>query len=74
MARERSYRHDIRCRHCGSNWMPKDGHTRAANSQARRLQAEVHGESRAAALSRSKSSSRRFKCVLKARAYLIQRE
>ena len=24
MARERSYRHDIRCRHCGSNWMPKD--------------------------------------------------
>ena len=28
MARERSYRHDIRCRHCGSNWMPKDGHTR----------------------------------------------
>ena len=28
MARERSYRHDIGCRHCGSNWMPKDGHTR----------------------------------------------
>ena len=28
MARERAYRHDIRCRHCGSNWMPKDGHTR----------------------------------------------
>ena len=28
MARERSYRHDVRCRHCGSNWMPKDGRTR----------------------------------------------
>ena len=28
MAHERAYRHDIRCRHCGSNWMPKDGHTR----------------------------------------------
>ncbi len=28
MARERAYRHDIRCQHCGSNWMPKDGHTR----------------------------------------------
>ena len=28
MARERAYRHDIRCRRCGSNWMPKDGHTR----------------------------------------------
>ena len=28
MARERAYRHDIRCRHCGSNWMLKDGRTR----------------------------------------------
>ena len=28
MARARAYRHDIRCRHCGSDWMPKDGHTR----------------------------------------------
>ena len=28
MARARAYRHGIRCRHCGSNWMPKDGHTR----------------------------------------------
>ena len=28
MARERSYRHAIRCRRCGSNWMPKDGRTR----------------------------------------------
>ena len=28
MARERSYRHDVRCRHCSSNWMPKEGHTR----------------------------------------------
>ena len=28
MARERAYRHDARCRHCGSNWMPKDGRTR----------------------------------------------
>lgn len=25
MAREREYRHYVRCRHCGSNWMPKDG-------------------------------------------------
>ena len=28
MARARSYRHGIGCRRCGSNWMPKDGHTR----------------------------------------------
>ena len=28
MARERAYRHAIRCWRCGSNWMPKDGHTR----------------------------------------------
>lgn len=28
MARERVYRHDVRCRRCGSNWMPKDGRTR----------------------------------------------
>lgn len=28
MARPRIYRHDVRCRHCGSNWMPKDGRTR----------------------------------------------
>ena len=28
MARERSYRRDVRCRHCGSNWMPKDGRAR----------------------------------------------
>ena len=28
MARERSYRHYIRYRRCGSNWMPKDGHPR----------------------------------------------
>ncbi len=28
MARARVYRPDIRCRHCGSNWMPKDGRTR----------------------------------------------
>ena len=25
MARARDYRHDVRCPHCGSNWMPKDG-------------------------------------------------
>lgn len=25
MARERAYRHDIRCRPCGSNWLPKAG-------------------------------------------------
>ena len=38
MARERVYRHDVRCRRCGSNWMPKDGYARAASSQVRRLQ------------------------------------
>ena len=25
MARSRTYRHDVRCPNCGSNWMPKDG-------------------------------------------------
>ena len=25
MARARVYRHDVRCPHCGSNWMSKDG-------------------------------------------------
>lgn len=29
MARERSYRHDVRCRRCGSKWMLKDGHMRS---------------------------------------------
>ena len=28
MARPRTYRHDLRCPHCGSNWIPKDGHSR----------------------------------------------
>ena len=28
MARARVYRHDLRCPHCGSNWTPKDGHSR----------------------------------------------
>ena len=28
MARARVYRDDVKCRHCGSNWMPKDGRTR----------------------------------------------
>ena len=27
MPRPRTYRHDVRCPHCGSNWMPKDGVT-----------------------------------------------
>ena len=22
---QRIYRHDLRCPHCGSNWLPKDG-------------------------------------------------
>lgn len=26
MARARTYRHDIRCPHCGSNWCKKNGH------------------------------------------------
>ena len=25
MAKSRTYRHDVRCPNCGSNWMPKDG-------------------------------------------------
>ena len=28
MARARTYHHDIRCPHCGSNWTPKDSHSR----------------------------------------------
>ena len=28
MAGSRTYRHDIRCPRCGSNWMRKDGHSR----------------------------------------------
>ena len=28
MARARAYRHDVRCRRCGSKWMPKDGRAR----------------------------------------------
>ena len=28
MAAARVYRHDLRCPHCGSNRMPKDGHSR----------------------------------------------
>ena len=25
---QRIYRHDLRCPHCGSNWLPKDGCSR----------------------------------------------
>ncbi len=32
MARERTYRHDIRCPDCGSNWMRKDGLSRGKQS------------------------------------------
>ena len=28
MAGQRDYRHDLKCPHCGSNRMPKDGHSR----------------------------------------------
>ena len=28
MARPRAYNHDVRCPHCGSNWTPKDGHSK----------------------------------------------
>jgi transposase-like protein len=28
MARSRTYRHDLPGPHCGSNWTPKDGHSR----------------------------------------------
>ena len=29
MARPRAYRHDIRCSHCGSHWIVKDGRSRS---------------------------------------------
>ena len=32
MARQRTYRHDIRCPQCGSNWMRKYGHVRGKQS------------------------------------------
>ncbi len=32
MARERTYRHDIRCPDCGSNWMRKNGLARGKQS------------------------------------------
>ena len=51
MARERAYRHDVRCRHCGSNWMPKDGHTRGWQVfTSASIASGVHCRSRAAAL------------------------
>ena len=28
MVRARTYRHDVRCPECGSNWMRKNGHIR----------------------------------------------
>ena len=28
MARPRTYHHDLRCPHCGSNWTPQYGHSR----------------------------------------------
>ena len=28
MAAARSYRDDLQCPHCGSNWLPKDGRSR----------------------------------------------
>ena len=28
MARARAYRHDMKCPHCGCNWLPKDGRSR----------------------------------------------
>ena len=28
MAAARSYRDDLQCPHCGSNWLPKDGHSK----------------------------------------------
>ena len=30
MARPRVYRHDVRCPECGSNWMPRTAHPKAA--------------------------------------------
>ena len=51
MTLEWTYRHDVRCRRCGSNWMPKAWtHARAASSLMRRLQSEICGGSRVTSL------------------------
>ena len=39
MARPRMYRHDVRCPHCGSNWMVKNGN---ANGKQTYLCRECH--------------------------------
>ena len=37
MAAARSYRDDLQCPHCGSNWLPKDGHSRGKQTYRCRL-------------------------------------
>ncbi len=34
---QRDYRHDLRCPHCGSNWMPKYGTSRGKQTYLRLL-------------------------------------
>ena len=48
MARPRVYRHQARCPECGSNWMPKDGHSKGRQvccpkwGSGRRLRPPLH--------------------------------
>ena len=37
MAAARSYRDDLQCPHCGSNWLPKDGRSRGKQTCRCRL-------------------------------------
>ena len=37
MAAARSYRDDLQCPHCGSNWLPKDGRSRGKQTYRCRL-------------------------------------
>ena len=37
MAAARSYRDDLQCPHCGSNWLPKDGRSRGKQTYRSRL-------------------------------------
>ena len=66
MARARTYRHDIICRRCGSNWMPKDGHIRGRQVYKygdckRKYTADAEQPSSRASL--SKSIDRWFRCA-----------
>ena len=51
MARPRVYRHQVRCPECGSNWMPKDEHSKGRQvccpkcGSGRRLRPQLHSRS-----------------------------